>query len=246
MMLDKIGLGLPKDSKGNDAGNARTSNDWGTWKNEMKEKHPIRYFLNNEFESTFVWPITMPILRAVSWVRYRTIRRYHIVSTGMKPGYSDVTERMLHVNFNMLKDFVEIEKAHMFNVFGANDVYKHNDKNAGIAHLLWEMSLEPDEYNGTEQQAKNAREIYDLYNWWIDERPLRVDSFETPEHNAYWKLRNDIYGSDCFFCEDKDTPELKKAQKIANKLTDKLEKQYSKEDEKNLIRLMKIREALWT
>ncbi len=117
-MLDKIGLGLPKDSKGNGADKARSSEDWWAWKKEMKEKYPIRYFLNNEFESTFVWPITMPLLRATEWVKYRTIRRYHIVSTGMKPGYSDVTERMLHVNFNMLKDFVEIEKAHMFNVFG--------------------------------------------------------------------------------------------------------------------------------
>ena len=245
-MLDKIGLGLPKDSKGNGADKARSSEDWGAWKNEMKEKYPIRYFLNQDFEATFIWPWSMRLQRVQEWVKYRTTRRYHIVSTGMKPGYSDVTEKMLHVNFNMLKDFVEIEKAQMFNVFGANDVYKHNDKNAGIAHLLWEMSLEPDEYNGTEQQAKNAREIYDLYNWWTNIRPLRVDSFETPEHKAYWKLRNDIYGSDCFFCGDKDTPELKKLQKVAYELSDTLDKQYSKEDEDNLIRLMKIRQSLWT
>jgi hypothetical protein len=242
MMLNKIGLGLPRDSKGREADASRSAEDWDTWKNEMKEKHPIKYFLNQEFEALFVWPITMPILRAVSWVRYRTIRRYHIVSTGMKPGYSDMTERMLHVNFNMLKDFVEIEKAHMFNVFGANDVYKHNDKNAGIAHLLWEMSLD----DGSKKQAENAREIYDLYNWWIDERPLRVDSFETPEHNAYWKLRTEIYGVKFTCSGDKENPELKKLQTKAYNLAEKLQKSYSKEDEKNLIRLMKIREALWT
>ena len=245
-MLDKIGLGLPKDSKGNASDMSRSGEDWAVWKNEMKEKYPIRYFLTNEFEAMFVWPITMRVQRVQEWVRYRTTRRYHIVSTGMKPGYSDVTEKMLHVNFNMLKDFVEKEKAQMFNVFGANDDLKLNNKDAGIAHLVWEMGLEPDEYNSTEQQAKNAREIYDLYNWWIDERPLRVDPMETPEHNAYWKLREEVHGDEFPFTTTKDTPELKKAQKIANKLSEKLEKQYSKEDEKNLIRLMKIREALWT
>ena len=240
-MLDKIGLGLPKDSKGNGADKARSSEDWGAWKKEMKEKYPIRYFLNNEFESTFVWPITMPLLRATEWVKYRTTRRYHIVSTGMKPGYSDVTERMLHVNFNMLKDFVEIEKAHMWDWSGEQPKMEQ----PGVSHLIWEIGLDADN-SINNQQSANALEQYELYNWWTNIRPFRVDSFETPEHNAYWKLRNDIYGSDCFFCEDKDTPELKKAQKIANKLTDKLEKQYSKEDEDNLIRLMKIRQSLWT
>lgn len=246
-MLDKIGLGLPKDSKGNGADKARSSNDWDTWKKEMKEKYPIRYFLNQDFEATFIWPITMPLQRAIDWVQYRTTKRYHIVSTGMKPGYSDVVEKMLHVNFNMLKDFVEKEKAQMFNVFGANDVYKHNDKNAGIAYLVWEMGLEDDEsWAGNKVQAKNAREQYDLYNWWTNERPFRVESFDTPEHVTYWELRNKIYGKECLFCADKDTPELKELQKAAYDLGDKLDKQYSEEDEAMLIRLIKIRASLWT
>ena len=240
-MLDKIGLGLPKDSKGNGADKARSSEDWGAWKKEMKEKYPIRYFLNNEFESTFVWPITMPLLRATEWVKYRTIRRYHIVSTGMKPGYSDVTERMLHVNFNMLKDFVEIEKAHMWDWSGEQPKMEQ----PGVSHLIWEIGLDADN-SINNQQSANALEQYELYNWWTNIRPFRVDSFETPEHKAYWKLRDEIYGSDCFFCEDKDTPELKKAQKAAYELSDTLDKQYSKEDEDNLIRLMKIRQSLWT
>ena len=240
MMLDKIGLGLPIDSKGNGAGKARSSEDWADWKNEMKEKYPIRYFLNQDFESTFVWPITHRIQRVQEWVRYRTTRRYHIVSTGMKPGYSDVTERMLHVNFNMLKDFVEIEKARMWD-WGEQPKMEQ----PGVSHLIWEIGLDADN-KFHNQQSANAREQYELYDWWTNIRPLRVDSFETPEHKAYWKLRNDIYGSGCFFCADKDTPELKKAQKAAYELSDTLDKQYSEEDEKNLIRLMKIRQSLWT
>ena len=240
-MLDKIGLGLPKDSKGNGADKARSSEDWGAWKKEMKEKYPIRYFLNQDFEATFIWPWSMRLQRVQEWVKYRTTRRYHIVSTGMKPGYSDVTEKMLHVNFNMLKDFVEIEKAHMWDWSGEQPKMEQ----PGVSHLIWEIGLDADN-SINNQQSANALEQYELYNWWTNIRPFRVDPFETPEHKAYWKLRNDIYGSDCFFCEDKDTPELKKAQKAAYELSDTLDKQYSKEDEDNLIRLMKIRQSLWT
>ena len=197
---------LPVDGKGVESDEARSSNDWHEFREYHKEHNPIRYFINNDFESIFIWPWSMRLERAIDWVKYRTTRRYHIVNTGMEPGYSDVSERMLHVNFNMLKDFVEIEKAHMYEVFVNNGV---TGNAAGVAHLMWEMGLEEQEEFGNNQQAKNAREIYDLYNWWIDERPLRVEPMETPEHNAYWKLR-------------------------------------TKEDEKNLIRLMKIRDALWT
>ena len=234
---------LPVDGKGVDSDVARSSNDWHEFREYHKEHNPIRYFINNDFEAIFIWPWSMRLRRLTDWVRYRTTRRYHVIKTGMKPGYSDVSEKMLHVNFNMLKDFVEIEKAHMYEVFVNNGV---TGNAAGVAHLMWEMGLEEQEEFGNNQQAKNAREIYDLYNWWIDERPLRVDPMETTEYNAYWKLRTELYGIGCVGCSDKDTPELKKLQTKAYKLSEKLDKQYAKEDEKNLIRLMKIRDALWT
>ncbi len=95
-----------------------------TWHVQVKTGHtlehiirnitPIRYWLHNDAASLLIWPWSMRIARVNDWIRYRTYNRYHVVKTGMEPGYVDVTERMLHVNFNMLKDFVEIEKAHMW------------------------------------------------------------------------------------------------------------------------------------
>ncbi len=240
--LQKIGLGLPVDEDGVGPNVARPAGGWDNFRKYHKKHNPIRYFLNHDFESVFIWPWSMPLERAIEWVRYRTIRRYHVVNTGMEPGYADVTERMLHVNFNMLKDFIEKEKGSMWQYHEASSKY---DKQPGVSHLIWEIGLDADN-SINNQQSANALEQYELYNWWTNIRPFRVDSFETPEHNAYWKLRNDIYGSDCFFCEDKDTPELKKAQKATYELSGTLDKQYSKEDEDNLIRLMKIRQSLWT
>ena len=214
-------LKLPNDSKGNPPDMARSMEDWEEWDSEMKKDYPIRHFLNEEFASIFIWPITTRYKRVHDWVRYRTTRRMHIVKTGLEPGYYDADARMLHMNFNLLKDFVEVEKAHMFNVFGSNDDLKLNDRDAGIAYLKWEMSLEDTPHN----QADNAKEIYELYKWWVDERPNRVDP---------WALVNDTL-------ESTADNYKKKYSKM-----DKLEAKYEKEDNKMLVRLVKIRSALWT
>lgn len=242
--LQKIGLGLPVDEDGVSPNVARTAGGWDNFRKFHKKNNPIRYFLNEKLEETFIWPWSMPLRRAKEWVEYRTTRRYHIVETGMKPGYADLSEKLLHVNFNMLKDFIEKEKGHMWSYH--EDSTDH-DEQPGVSHLLWEMTLDLDEsWGGNKAQAENAREQYELYNWWTNDRPYRTEPMDTPEHNAYWKMRDEIYKGECFFCRDKDTPELKELQKKAYDLSDKLENLYSKEDEEMLIRLIKIRSSLWT
>ena len=220
-------LKLPNDSKGNPPDMARSMEDWHEWESEMKKNYPIRHFLNEEFASIFIWPITMRYQRAHDWVKYRTTRRMHIVKTGLEPGYYDADTRMLHVNFNLLKDFVEVEKAHMFNVFGSNDTLKLNDKDAGVAYLEWEMGLSKEE--GGKDQAKNAKEIYELYTWWVIERPNRIDPMSLVNDTDILESTSDV-----------DTYE-KKYGKV-----DKLEEKHRKEDEKMLTRLVKVRNALWT
>lgn len=237
-ILNKIGLGLPIDGKGMEADFARSSQEWHDFEVYHKKHNPIRYFLNHEFESIFIWPWSMQISRLIDWVKYRTTKRYHVVNTGMEPGYADASERMLHVNFNMLKDFVEIEKAHMWN---------HGDQpkmeQPGVSHLVWEMGLESD----ASGQAENAREIYELYDWWTNVRPYRVDD-NVKDWEVYRAYSEEIYGGsdDYFMRGDKDDKKLKKLRKTWLDKSDKIEKKNSKEDEAMLIRLMKVRGALWT
>ena len=237
---------LPVDGKGVDSDVARSSNDWHEFREYHKEHNPIRYFINNDFEAIFIWPWSMRLRRLTDWVRYRTTRRYHVIKTGMKPGYSDVSEKMLHVNFNMLKDFIEVEKAYMWTWHekGTNN----KSEQPGVSHLLWEMGLDNDDsWKGNKTQASNAREQYELYDWWTNQRPYRVDD-AMEEWEAYHTLKKEIYGDDAdnFFRDDLDTKELKKLQKKWLTKSTKIEKHNLKEDEKNLIRLMKIRNSLWT
>jgi len=56
--------------------------------------------------------------------------------------------------------------------------------------------------------------------------------------------RLDREGKDLF--DYKETPADRKEKHRAHKLLQKVEKQYEKEDEQMLIRLIKIRKSLWT
>jgi hypothetical protein len=237
---------LPLDGKGVAHDVARSSEDWNYFRKYHKANNPIRYFLHHEFESMFIWPWSMPLRRAKEWVEYRTTRRYHIIKTGMAPGYSDISEKMLHVNFNMLKNFVEKEKSHMYMFLTEHPVAKKG-ADAGVAYLLWEMGLEEGGWSGNKSQSENAREVYELYNWWTNERPYRLEDAHV-EWGEYQSLSEHIYGkSDGFFMrEDKDTPDLIERRRIWLDTANEIEASNLKEDEDMLIRLMEVRNSLWT
>ena len=240
--LQKIGLGLPVDSKGNRATLPRTGEDWHDWRIEMRENYPIRYFLNEEFASTFIWPWKFPLERARDWVRYRTTRRHHIVKTGQEPGYMDSGDQMFYSAFNLLKEFVEVEKAHMWRWCEDDSELKGAD--AGVAYLKWEMGLGKE---GGLNQAENAKEIYELYNWWVHERANRKDPYEHPDWDKYYELKKEIYGERGFgIATHLDTPELKELQDKIFGRVGEIEEREEREDEEMFIRLAKVRKGMWT
>ena len=221
---------LPVDDKGLGPDVARSMEDWDSFKEYHKKHNPIRYFLHHEFEPMFVWPITHRVKRVTDWIKYRTYKRYHIVDTGLEPGYYDTDTKMLHACFNMLKEFVEVEKAYHWNWMGANDL-NLKGKDAGIAHLAWEMTIPENE---SRDQAKNAREIYELYEWWTIERPNRQDPWDLVDDTKREELN-----------KDSRIDSREKYNELYGE-HDKLLKQHEDEDDEMFIRLIKIRKALWT
>lgn len=235
--LKKIGLGLPDDKFGHPPNKARTGEDWYNWKVYMSDKYPIRFFLNEEFAPTFIWPITMPMQKAWAWIKYRTTERYHIIETGEDPGYMDCGDRMFYASFNLLKEFVEVEKANMWR-------WCHNEKlvgaDAGIAHLKWEIGLEDELY-----QAENAKEIYVLYNWWVHTRPNRQKPWEGEDWDKWYEMKKEVYGSKLAFSSHLNTKEMTDFYKTIADKAQKLEDMYEDEDTKMFIRLAKLRKGLW-
>ena len=94
-------------------------------------------------------------------------------------------------------------------------------------------------------QAKAAKEIIELYTWWTVTYRNRPDPYDASGWTAACEASRIANGGRLSFSGDKD-PVLKKASDKAHKELRKIEAAYEKEDEAMMIRLIKIRQSLWT
>lgn len=236
---------------------ALSSSAWSSFRKEFRQKAPIRYWIHHKFRRKYIYPVKWKYEKLSSWIRYRTTNRYHVLNTGLEPGYYDIDTKMLHVNFNLLKDFVEFEVAWKY-LMGHHEeqkdvknfwIYKHipfvykwfRSPIHGLKHLEWETTLDDPSLppmERSETQAVNAREIIALYNWWVKDRPARV---EIPF--AFLPEGDDE--DDIFPDLDRNSDEYKAFSKSCDDREVQSEK-WDKEDDEMLIRLIKIRKCLWT
>lgn len=218
---------------------------WKDFDSQCKENYPYRYWLNETVIPNVWWPVTRTYKSIVSYIRFGYFEKMHLIDTGLKPGYYDKDTLLLHSMFSILKDFVEIEKAWMEAIF--NKDYKRpwwklnsrfRNREYGIEYLDWEIALvnETDEANNP--QAEIAKIIKELYLWWVDIRPVRMDPYDLIQDNYDGKLFKDWF-------YDLDKP-LSENKKIIYKKIDKLEKDYYDEDTEMMKKLIKIRSSLWT
>ena len=215
--------------------------------------YSIKYYINNR------------------WVT--NTHRLTAHSRDIRPGtWCDVGNRFLPCLFNELQDFVEVELA-WWHIAWANDDEKKKYNapfwasgwfrwrtwrcpQAGLDNLEWQRKLTWDEeYPDQElkdkkgkptQQAINAQEILDLYIWWTQTYRNRPDPYEASGWSAYCEASRQANGGKLSWSSHKDSPELKKMSNKAHKLLQKIEAAYEKEDEQMMIRLIKVRNALWT
>ena len=250
---------------------AGTSKEWATWKRASKETHPIRYWIAEEgldyIQNIWCW-----IPERINDIRYyinnRWITRSHCLtahSRDIKPGtWCDVGNRFLPCLFNELVDFVEVEQAWHHVMWDEETRKKYRTPwsrsffrfriwrcpEAGIDYLKWASTLTNKEFikEGEKEeptyQAKAAREILELYTWWKKIRPARPDPYEVSGWHDICERRRKDYPDEILPEErtKKERAESKKALNIINKM----EAQYEKEDEAMMIRLIKIRDSLWT
>ncbi len=254
--------------RGTDKPGAATAKGWGQWRRTAKVAHPIRYWIAEEgldlVQNAIYWPADK-----LNDIRYyinnRWVTRSHACTAhprDIKPGsWSDVGNRFLPCLFNELVDFVEVETAWHHVLWDEAERKKFEPPwwrrgwlrwrawrcpAAGIAHLEWASTLTFVDKKGVERptgQAVGAKEILDLYYWWKEERPNRPDPYEVTgwsEHCSKTYRKDDPLG------EDDETPKDRRNVSRMLKEISKLEKQYDQEDERMLIRLIKVRDSLWT
>lgn len=187
--------------------------------------------------------------------------------------WRDVGNRFLPCLFNELVDFVEVELAWWHLAWAnAEDKKKYNAPwwrfgwwnirlwrcpQAGLDNLKWQSELvwkedevsDPKKIGEPTYQAKNAQEILALYKWWTETYRNRPDPYDASGWSEYCDRKREEKGEDesmmSFFGEPK-SKELKKFGDQALKKLRNIELAYEKEDEAMMIRLIKIRNSLWT
>jgi hypothetical protein len=254
--------------RGKEKPSSATLKEWKEWEIHTKKTHPIRYWLAEEgldkIQKFIYWPVDK-LYSVKYYIVNRWIDQSHALVAHrkhIKPGeYRDFDHRILICLFDELVDFVEIEKSY-------SNYRWHEEKlktlkwwqggrwrtrtwrsaEAGLAHLEWESTLTDEEWIEDTSQAKPthqavvAQEITDLYKWWTEIYPARPDPSDLSGWSAYCDDKT-ARGIDLFE-EDPDEDKYDTGA-ILDKMRE-IEKAYKDEDTEMLIRLIRIRENLWT
>lgn len=262
--------------RGNPKLDAGTSEEWDDWRESAQSGHPVRYWIAEEGLDLVQDFVTWPVRKLYSvkyYVNNRWVSGTHTLTAharDIKPGtWHDVGDRFLPCLFNELQDFVEVERA-WFHVawdpvarkefqapFYATGWFRWRtwrSPAAGLANLEWARNLRftedevgPDDslVGKPTPQATNAEEVLALYKWWTEVYRNRPDPYDASGWNELYKQVEKENGG-YYFQQIRKNPALKKQQDKVYKKLEKIEAAYEKENEQMLIRLIKIRNSLWT
>jgi hypothetical protein len=252
-----------------------TSEEWDEWEVRAKSAHPVRWWIAEEgldYLQKFVYYIPDKLNDVRYYINNRWVSHTHALTAhprDIKPGqWQDVGNRFLPCMFNELVDFVEIEQAWHHCIWSDDAKTKFETPwwrsgwlrwrtwrcpEAGLEYLRWAETLTNEEFleEGEKHkavptyQAKAAKEIIELYTWWTTTYRNRPDPYDVSGWSDYCEASRAANGGKLGFSSDK-TPELKKMSDKAHKALRKIEASYEKEEEEMMIRLIKVRQALWT
>jgi len=226
--------------------------DFVTW--PIRKIYDVKYYINNRFVSRTHALTAHP----------RDIPRGE---------WRDVGSRFLPCLFNELVDFVEVEQAWHHCMWSDKAKSKFivpwwrkswlnwrgwRCPEAGLEYLKWASELVMNEDMGVyptdkhyckpTQQAIAAKEIIELYTWWTQVYQNRLDPMDASGWSEFCARMQAQHPTGSIFAilgRTKNKEQKKEEQKII-KLMSKIEAQYEKEDTEMLMRLIRIRNSLWT
>jgi hypothetical protein len=182
------------------------------------------------------WWGTSRVRNIYWWVRHRVdpSHRYHVVRTGLKPGYYDVDTLMLHSCMALLCRYVEHERE------GEESLQKWIDE-------LIEMSQDPEEQwpEGCIESYKKEMEALTIYRWWKYQLPYDKKCEEY--------LLNLCYSGEMFHRELQEDGTVKVTripptpeEQFNLDWHEALEYKIEHDEQEMLHRLIEIRGCLWT
>lgn len=199
-----------------------TMTEWDAWEAKNKKEKPILYFLLETapawIRCRYKWWITDPIYH----LKCKYFRKYHYIKIDV--------DRFFNHN------------QHIFPYKLRN--YHWYDTDTKMLYGLFQLVVDyiegenPERFDWqvTPEQQKIWKEINELYDWWTKERPER--KVEYPSIEDFGGKSEDILA-------DKDSP-ARKAWGEAVLEHEQLERAFDVEDTEMMIRLITIRQHLWS
>lgn len=185
----------------------------------------------------------------------RTFTKTKIKVPGLDGGWHDVDSKMLHVNFQLLVEFMEEEVAHMADICLGKERIPNakTKKEKAIAYFTWEEDMSgasPDEIEHHKMQRAWETKVLNLYLWWKDTRPARKDKWDDlvswEKETGFEPWHFEPAHANCstmIFHENHPLwPKYKQLQDAARQHDEDCEK----EDTENLKQLIELRHHLWT
>jgi len=216
-----------------------------------------------------------PVYNVKYYINNRWVTVTHGLTSTLKRGeWHDLETRLLYSMFDSYIDHVEIDEAWGHIAWSdADDRKKYNTPfwasgwlrwrtwrcpEAAMDHLKWEQTLVWEEgqvkkdsklLNKRTDQALAADEKIALYVWWKEIRPLRGEPWDVSGFRAFWDRMDAKYGKMADWLLS-NKPVMTKAERKEydrlSKVNNKLELSWEKEDEEMMIRLIRVRNKLWT
>jgi len=189
--------------------------EWDEWRDEVKDRYPIRYFCYESIPDLWddIWHYGIAkFFKNIKWAilhRFHPRHQYNIVRTRLKPGYYDPDTQMFEAVFGLLCDYVE-------------------------NNIKWDVI----NWEGDEPRAKAWKEMNELVHWYKEVYPNRYKEFEKARPEPPISMKR--YNSDKY----KNEPDVVAYREYIHLLIKK-EGEWAQEDEDQLIRVIKLRPFLW-
>lgn len=227
----------------------------------------------DRIQNTLMWPWDK-LYDLKYYINNRWVTRTHCLTAHPRDiprgQWRDVGNRFLPCLFNELVDFVEIELAWKNVAYDEKARARYRvpwyglgvfrwrtwrNAQAGLDYLNWEINLVKDrswglspedaDYGEPTDQARAALEILSLYNWWTQVYAKRADPHDESgwtEACEFGRKEDDNFLS----MLDNTDPEYVAMRDRAHERLREIEADREQEDTDMLIRLIKVRERLWT
>jgi hypothetical protein len=255
---------------------AGTTEEWNAWKKAARTKNVRYWLAEdglNALQNFVNWPKNR-IQDTCHYIDNRWISRTHALTSTLKRGqWYEFETRLLHSAFDALVNSVEVEQAWLHVICSEEEQKKYKIPiyrrlfrmhlwrcpEAGLAYLEWAASLTHDEdlcdkedprFGQPTTQALAARETLVLYRWWKEVRPKRSEPMDASGLSEYYEKKHETaeaQGDSFLFDLNRDeSDEDKQHYCQMSNLCHKIEQEQEEEDTDMLVRLVKVRQNLWT